>query len=205
MSEPGFIEVRVHISNSTMDPGSENKISYRTPFDPDLDDSVIIGNALAAAVQRLRLPREAETLAIMVVHALEGEEQGMFPELVDGMYQACDKVRDAFSENDRKLQVAVERNAVDRSVDDVKERYVLEFADPQENEIEALVSNFDWYNVEQSFTRTEWMSIAHMAIGKAHCIDGGRYSMGDNDDEDLPAWSEELRGIADIILNRFLF
>lgn len=74
--------------------------------------------------------------------------------------------------------------------------YTFEFSDSDWEEITSL---FVVPPLFQHMSRQEWTSIAHMALGKAQCIDDGRYG----DDEDDKEWADQLRGIASTILDYF--
>lgn len=81
--------------------------------------------------------------------------------------------------------------------------YTIPFSAEQWDELAAL--SFDPFVVEprQALTRQQWLALAHMALGKALLIEGGRYDMGDQDDDDNDSWADDLRTIANTILDTF--
>lgn len=81
--------------------------------------------------------------------------------------------------------------------------YELDFTDDEWEEIQSL--GFEPFEIDYQdpMTRGQWMAIAHMSIGKATLIEDGRYDMGDEEEGDNEEWADQLRGIADTILEFF--
>lgn len=81
--------------------------------------------------------------------------------------------------------------------------YRLDFSVDDWEEIQSL--GFEPFEIEpfESLTRGQWMAVAHMCIGKAELIDNGRCDMGDEREGDNQEWADQLRGIADTILQFF--
>ena len=82
-------------------------------------------------------------------------------------------------------------------------QYKLGFDRGEWEEIDAL--SFDGFDPKQGkpLTRSQWIAVAHMALGKAARIEAGDYGGPEDDDEDDTDWADTLRGIASKILNKF--
>ena len=95
------------------------------------------------------------------------------------------------------------------SVESHQQTYAIEFDERDWDEIVEL--GFEPFEIEheQELTRKQWLAVAHMALGKVCLIDQGRYGMVDEEGEevddgvDLKEWADQLRYIADEILELF--
>ncbi len=78
--------------------------------------------------------------------------------------------------------------------------YSLEVSDKQREEIEALTEGVFKFDPDEPQPRRKWWAVAQMATGKAAMLEDGLYG---DDEEDVSEQAEELRDIADLILNEF--
>ena len=84
-----------------------------------------------------------------------------------------------------------------------RQLYSLEFSDADWEELESLsFSPFEFAQGE-SLTRPQWFALAMIALGKASLIEAGEYAIGDGHDHEDAAWVEQLRSIAERILDKF--
>lgn len=79
----------------------------------------------------------------------------------------------------------------------------IEFSEQDWDELWAMTFDPIEISNDEPMTRGQWMAFAHMAIGKAQLISEGRYDMGEEAAKDDKAWINQLRGIADTILEFF--
>ena len=82
-------------------------------------------------------------------------------------------------------------------------KFRLRFGKQQVEEIESLWCEGFEPNPREPQTRSTWVAIGHMALGKAQRISAGEYGEPEDDMEDNEEWAEELRGIAEIIFGEF--
>lgn len=86
----------------------------------------------------------------------------------------------------------------------VASQYKIDFTVKQWEEIESMA--FDGFDPVpgEPLSRSQWIAIAYMALGKAQRIESGHYGGGaEGEDEDDGDWADELRGIASQILDKF--
>lgn len=82
----------------------------------------------------------------------------------------------------------------------IENTYSLEVSDQQREEIESLTSGVFKFDPDEPQPRRKWWAVAQMATGKAAMLEDGLYG---DDDEDIEEQAQELRDIADLILNEF--
>lgn len=80
--------------------------------------------------------------------------------------------------------------------------YALDFCESDWNEIESLAFG-PFVPDREGMSRSEWMAIANIALGKALRIEEGDFDMRDEDDRDNSNWAQQLRDIAHTILAEF--
>lgn len=83
--------------------------------------------------------------------------------------------------------------------------YKLEFTAEEWEEIEAMSFTGFTPSRGKPLDRSQWIAVAHMALGKAERIEAGEYGKPEDDDDDADEldWSQTLRGIAEKITGQF--
>lgn len=86
--------------------------------------------------------------------------------------------------------------------------YELDFTDKQWEELNSLSCGV--FDVQQgdALPRPHWLTLANVALGKAQLVEQGHYNMGagtelETEEEFNERWAQEMRDIAQIILDFF--
>jgi hypothetical protein len=85
----------------------------------------------------------------------------------------------------------------------VASKFKLDFSDQEQEEIEAMWFEGFEPDPTEPQSRSVWVAIGHMALGKAQRIEDGEYGEPEDDMDDNEEWSDQLRGIASVIFNEF--
>lgn len=81
--------------------------------------------------------------------------------------------------------------------------YKFDFTAREWEEIDAMTTALGELNEHRAYTREQWVTIGHIALGKAQRIEEGVYDDITEEDGDSERWANELRDIAAAIFQFF--